>query len=269
MRVPFRIRFAAQRVTNPQYGRRLSMVLEHPMQFYSTLARKIYPGSSPKPVELKLKDGKVILVREFWSMFLFDEIFVSNCYEAPQLLKCGPFDTVIDIGANIGLFTLRSKQLWPNARVIALEPHPGNFEYLQEHLRVNRIEGVFPLAEGIADKCGCLDLYLSGRNIAGHSMFKGKESTSVSVPVTTLQDVLERVGIDDGKVLMKVDCEGCELPLLSNLDQATANRITCIVFEPERSLYNREELCGKLERLGFRSSTHGQLVVLVKKDDSL
>jgi FkbM family methyltransferase len=266
MRVPFRIRFAAKRVTNPQYLRKLSKVLAHPTQFYSTLARKIYPGSSPKSIQLRLKDGKVILVREFWSMFLFDEIFMANCYEAPQLLKCGPFDTIIDIGANIGLFTLRSKQLWPNARVIAIEPHPGNFEHLQEHLRLNRIEDVFSLAEGIADKCGCLDLYLAGRNIAGHSMFNTKNSTSISVPVTTLEDVLERAGVSGGKLLLKVDCEGCELPLLANLDQATANRITCIIFEPDHVLYNVDELCEKLQRLGFRSSEYGGLVVLVKED---
>jgi FkbM family methyltransferase len=267
IRVPFRIRFAAKRVINPHYFRKLSTVLAHPTQFYSTLAKKIYPGSSLKPVPLTLKDGKVILVREFWSIFLFDEIFMANCYEAPQLLKYGPFDTVIDIGANIGLFTLRSKQLWPNARVISVEPHPDNFEHLQEHLQLNRLNDVLSVAKGIADKCGCLDLYLSGRNIAGHSMFKGKDGTSVRVPVTTLEDVLASGGVTGGKLLMKVDCEGCELPLLANLDQAMANRITCIVFEPERSLYKVEEMCGKLETLGFRSSAYGDLVVLAREDD--
>jgi FkbM family methyltransferase len=218
---------------------------------------------------LKLKDGKVILVREFWSIFLFDEIFMANCYEAPQLLEYGPFDAIIDIGANIGLFTLRSKQLWPNARVIAIEPHPGNFEHLQEHVQVNQLGDVYTLPKGIADKCGCLDLYLSARNIGGHSMFKTKHAESISVPVTTLKDVLEMTGVADGRLLLKVDCEGCELPLLSNLDPATADRITAIVFEPEHSLYKVSDLCRKLEEFGFRSSTYGELVVLVKKEGRL
>jgi FkbM family methyltransferase len=269
IRVPFRIRFAAKRVINPQYFRKLSKVLAHPTQFYSTLARKIYPGSSLKPIPLKLKDGKVILVREFWSIFLFDEIFMANCYEAPELLKFGPFDAIVDIGANIGMFTLRSKQLWPNARVIAVEPHPDNFEHLQEHLQINRIDDVFSVAKGIADKCGCLDLYLSGRNIGGHSMFKTNNSETISVPVTTLKDVLEMAGVPNGKLLLKVDCEGCEFPLLSNLDLTTADRITGIVFEPEHSLYKVDDLCRKLEGFGFRSSTYGELVVLVKDEARL
>jgi hypothetical protein len=98
-------------------------------------------------------------------------------------------------------------------------------------------------------------------------MFKSKDGTSVKVPVTTLEDVLASGGVTGGKLLMKVDCEGCELPLLANLDQAMANRISCIVFEPERTLYKVEEICGKLERFGFRSSAYGELVVLVREGD--
>src|SRR5208282_1225154 len=110
-----------------------------------------------------------------------------NCYELPEVLRRAPYGTVIDIGANIGLFTLRSKQLWPEARVVALEPHPDNFQKLQEHIEINKLRDVEPMQAGIAEKCGCFDLFISPRNIAGHSMYKKTaESRSISIPTLTL-----------------------------------------------------------------------------------
>ena len=39
--------------------------------------------------------------------------------------------TVVDIGANIGAFTLAARRMFPNARVIAIEPDPDNTELNQ------------------------------------------------------------------------------------------------------------------------------------------
>lgn len=266
--LPFRARFAARRVFNPAYYRRLRRIVADPLKFLAVMVLKLIPGLSSRPFDLRLKDGNIIRVREFWTLFLFDEIFVENCYESPEVLKRGPFGTVIDVGANIGLFTLRSKQLWPEARVVALEPHPDNFDKLQEHVAINRLEGVEPMQVGIADKCGCFDLYVQPRNIAGHSMYKkGGTTTSISIPTLTLADVQVPVSKGSGGAfgaLLKVDCEGCEYPLLSTLTQELADRISCIVFEPERSLYDLDTLVGRLRGLGFTISYHSNLVVAAR-----
>lgn len=261
--LPFRARFAARRFFSPHYHRKLDQILAHPLKFYLVLLLKLWPGLSKSPVDLRLKDGKVIRVRDFWTLFLFDEIFVEHCYEPPEVMKCAPFGRVIDIGANIGVFTLRSKQLWPEARIIAIEPHPDNFRSLQEHIQVNRLRDVEPMQIGIADKCGCFDLYLSPRNIAGHSMYKKDPvSHSVSIQTCTLADVMSKVPEESGgSTLLKVDCEGCEYPLLSSLTVELADRISCIVFEPERSLYDLNVLIRKLESIGFTISRSSGLVV--------
>lgn len=263
--LPFRIRFAARRFFSLHYRRRLGQILDHPFHFYVAMILKIFPGLSKSPFDLSLKDGKILRVREFWTLFIFDEIFVENCYEPPQVMECGPFGTLIDIGANIGLFTMRGKQLWPEAHVVALEPHPVNFRRLQEHVQINRLRDVEPMPVGIAEKCGCFDLYLSPRNIAGHSMYK-KDSHSevISIQTCTLDDVLSKVTKKSGGVLVKIDCEGCEFPLLSTLTEETAGRISCIVFEPERSLYDLNALIRKLSSLGFTVSHSSGLVVAAR-----
>jgi len=265
--LPFRARFAARRVFSPRYYRRLGQILAHPLRFYALLALKLLPGLSNGPFDLRLKDGKTLRVREFWTLFLFDEIFVENCYELPEVLRRAPYGTVIDIGANIGLFTLRSKQLWPEARVVALEPHPDNFQKLQEHIEINKLRDVEPMQAGIAEKCGCFDLFISPRNIAGHSMYKKTaESRSISIPTLTLPDVMEKTPAGSGATLLKIDCEGCEYPLLSTLTQEIADRISCIVFEPERSLYDLDTLIEKLTTLGFTVSHFSNLVVAARSE---
>lgn len=267
--LPFRARFAARRFFSRHYRLRLGQILDRPLQFYVAMILKFFPGLSKGPLDLSLKDGKILRVREFWALFLFDEIFVENCYEPAQVMECGPFGTLIDIGANIGLFTMRGKQLWPQAQVIALEPHPGNFRALQEHVQINRLRDIEPMQVGIAEKCGCFDLYLSPRNIAGHSMYKREsQSDVISIRTCTLEDVLSKVTEDSGDVLVKIDCEGCEFPLLSTLTEESAGRISCIVFEPERSLYDLDALVRKLSSLGFTISHSSGLIVAAKAKTS-
>jgi FkbM family methyltransferase len=263
--LPFRARFAAQRFLSPRYYRRLRQVMAHPLRFYAVLALKLLPGLSKGPVDLRLRDGKTLRVREFWTLFLFDEIFVENCYEPPEVMRGAPYGTVIDIGANIGLFTLRSKQLWPDARVVALEPHPENFQRFLEHVEINRLWDVEPLQAGIAEKCGCFELFISPRNIAGHSMYKkAANAVSISIQSLTLSDVLARIPAGNGRTLLKIDCEGCEGPLLSTMTREIADRIGCIVFEPERSLYDLDAILARLTGFGFAISQAANLIVAAK-----
>lgn len=264
MNLPFRPRFAARRLLNFEYYRRLARILANPLRFDWVLLKKILPSSSKEPVDLTLRDGKVIRVEEFWTLFLFDEIFVENCYEPAGLVQQGPFSTIVDVGANIGLYVLRMKQLWPQAKVLAIEPHPHNFERLVGHIEANRLEDVQPLQIGLSEECGCMDLYLSPRNIAGHSMYKKTELPPLSVPVFTLEQVLRENGVTGGGILLKLDCEGCEQAVLRSLTPELAARIACIIFEPERKLYDLEALLARVRSLGYTTSTVGDLVLAVR-----
>jgi FkbM family methyltransferase len=267
--LPFRSRFLIKRILNPFYYKKLSGVVASPLSFFSILLLKALPGVSTRPVDLKLRDGSVIRIREFWALFLFDEIFIRNCYEPPELLDWNGSGTIVDIGANIGLFTLCAKQLWPRARVIAIEPHPANFQHLSELIEVNGLTNVDPLPIGVADKCGCFELYISGRNIAGHSMYKSAgATTSISVPTETLLDILVRTGSQASNLLIKIDCEGCEYAILSILTPEMATHISGIVFEPENALYDVAMLTDNLQRMGFRISRRGEIVVASKPASS-
>lgn len=50
-----------------------------------------------------------------------------------QSLQGRDIKTIIDFGAHVGSFTVMCHELWPNAKIIAVEPHPFSFELLQRN----------------------------------------------------------------------------------------------------------------------------------------
>jgi FkbM family methyltransferase len=243
-----------------EYHKKLSAVLATPLRFYFVLIIKLIPGFSSAPMDLRLKDGKIIRIREFWALFLFDEIFMQGCYDAQHLINSKPVRTVIDVGANIGCFSLRAKQLWPDCRIISIEPEPGNFAALQEHIQISQLQNVTALQIGLSDQRGSFDLYLSPRNIGGHSMYR-KTGQSVKIKTTTLRDTMAAMAPEGTCDLLKIDCEGAEYPILSTLTADVAERIGCIIFEPEPTLYDLEALKARLRDVGFEVRAFGNLLV--------
>jgi FkbM family methyltransferase len=71
--------------------------------------------------------------------FLYEEVFVQNAYVAPdQGIRLAPGDTVLDIGANIGVFTLQAASLVsPGGRVLCCEPAPRAYAALRRTLAAN------------------------------------------------------------------------------------------------------------------------------------
>ena len=262
----FRLSFAAKRLFSRSYYRKLCSVLKHPLHFYSVLVRKLPPFHS-RPIRLSLKNGDSITIPDFWTLFVFDEVHVDHCYELPEIMRRGPFEGIIDVGANVGIFTLRAKQLWPKAKIISIEPEPANFTRLSHLISQNSLNDVHPLQIGIGAECGCAELHLGGRNIAGHSMYKGAGSTaSISIPIKTLAGILQEHNLR-GRVMMKIDCEGCEHPLIQSLTTDVAKSISCMVIEPERGIgFSMDEMFSKLRALGFSVADNGHFVTAVRQE---
>src|SRR6266851_1502192 len=118
----YRASWASKRVFSLSYFDSIRRVVADPLAFYLALALKIIPNLHTRPMRLRLTDDKVLEIGDFWSLFIFDEIFIQRDYEPPLVAQRRDVKTIIDVGANVGLFTLRAKQIWPDARVLAFEP---------------------------------------------------------------------------------------------------------------------------------------------------
>jgi FkbM family methyltransferase len=123
-----------------------------------------------------------------------------------------PGDTVLDIGANIGLWSLvAARRVGAGGRLFALEPVPGNFKRLRQALELNRMTWVECRQLALSDRIGSTTFYASttGNSALGSLARREGIDEPLVVPTTTLDEFceVERVGTPH---FLKVDVEGAE-----------------------------------------------------------
>lgn len=137
-------------------------------------------------------------------------------------------DVFLDLGANVGLFTLLARHAVGDAgKVIAVEPNPAVRTRLECNLALNGNLGVTVLPIAASDQAGELDLHVpaDGTNHGIASLrpqgTAGGEETIVRVRVERLDDVLPaQLARPDGvrRVnFIKIDIEGAELGALRGM----------------------------------------------------
>lgn len=71
----------------------------------------------------------------------------------------GAAPRILDCGSHVGLSVLYFKRRWPQARVTAFEPDPGNFALLVANLARNRVAGVEAVQAAVVDRDGEVEVY--------------------------------------------------------------------------------------------------------------
>jgi FkbM family methyltransferase len=133
-----------------------------------------------------------------------------------------PGDTVLDCGANVGVFT--RKALWAGAaRVIAIEPAPDNLECLRRNFAAEIASGrvvVYP--KGVWDKDDVLRLNVDPKNSAEDSFVNVFPSGAfIEAPLTTIDHLAEELHL--ARVdFIKMDIEGAEQRAVAGARQTIA-----------------------------------------------
>lgn len=118
-----------------------------------------------------------------------------------------PGATVIDIGANIGAFTVLAALLGA-AKVIAYEPHPETFKALQANVAGSPVAGRCELVNAAVGGWARSDELVG---VGGAAHFAREVGSGVEVPVLDIDAVLDNLPAD---VVIKLDCEGAEYEIL-------------------------------------------------------
>ncbi|MGE3386449.1 MAG: FkbM family methyltransferase [Bdellovibrionales bacterium] len=157
-----------------------------------------------------------------------DASVISPAFERPdmeRLLKLlydyqqsGPV-TFLDVGANIGRFTITVGKTLPQVNVWAFEPDPENFKVLLSNYRLNNLTlpqvQLFSVALG--EKVEQLDLYGSKIRGGDHTF---KPSANLQKVATVLVKPLEqwlKTLSPDTAVVLKLDVEGFEIEVLKGI----------------------------------------------------
>ncbi len=123
-----------------------------------------------------------------------------------------PGDTVIDIGAHIGTFTLVAAQkAGPNGKVYAFEPLAKNFLLLKKNIYINGYKNVVVVNKAVTDKVGTGKLFLTNEdNFGDQRMYDSGESrVSMSVKTTSLDAFFKNR--DQVVNVIKMDIQGSEV----------------------------------------------------------
>lgn len=163
-------------------------------------------------------------------------------------------DTVVDVGANIGEFTLYS--VARGARVVALEPDPWVFKCLIENL--GRFPGAVGLPLALWNERGTLSFF-SAADKADSSLIEPKTPIRkvVDTEVCPLDEVSEIAALDRIDFL-KIDGEGSEPEILEGA-AATLGKVRRIGIDigPERhGESTKDQVTAILESVGFRILHH-------------
>lgn len=101
-------------------------------------------------------------------------------------------DVVLDIGANIGYYTLLfARRVGPGGHVFAFEPEPNNFALLTKNVQMNGYTNVTLVNKAVSNTNGRLGLFISKGNNADHRVYDSQDGRdSVEVESVRLDDYL-------------------------------------------------------------------------------
>mmetsp|Transcript_22866 Transcript_22866/g.37638 ORF Transcript_22866/g.37638 Transcript_22866/m.37638 type:complete len:305 (+) Transcript_22866:129-1043(+) len=122
-------------------------------------------------------------------------------------------EVIIDIGGNVGAFSLLAAKKFPQARIYAFEPVPRNYAFLRWNLQQNGITNVVAINRGVTRDGRSFKIKYSAYNPGGSGLFAEEADELVDIKTTTFRDILEEFNIDK-IAFLKIDCEGCEHEVL-------------------------------------------------------
>ncbi|MFC1992459.1 FkbM family methyltransferase [Chloroflexota bacterium] len=154
---------------------------------------------------------------------LFKEHIITGIWEElttalfMRAIKEG--DIVVDIGANIGYFTLLASRLvGDNGKVFAFEPEPVNFSLLVKNIEENGYKNVISVQKCVAKTTGTVRLFVDEGCALTHSICKhGDSEHSIEIEAVSLDDFfLEK---EHPINIVKIDIEGAEMEALLGMDK--------------------------------------------------
>jgi FkbM family methyltransferase len=170
--------------------------------------------------------------------FMYDYLSKQGSYEREVTAALSGLiteeTTFIDVGANVGYFTVLFSR---KARAVyAFEPVPAIFERLSRNVRLNGCDNVRAFQRAVAKEDSELRLYES-KISPGHdsAVRRSEHNESMLVDAVTLDGSVDPSAND---IVMKVDTEGSEMDVLRGaLGLIRSGKVSAIVLEWARGIY--------------------------------
>src|SRR5919198_3186319 len=149
--------------------------------------------------KFKYSKYNVIYPRTYFQFL--KEVFVLDVYRTNLIRKN---DVVLDLGACTGDFCIiASKKVGANGAVIALEPDSDNYELLKYNIQRNKCQNVIPINIGV------------GKEDDQEKEIIAPFDKPSRGKISTLETILEKIGMSKRIDFIKMDIEGSEVEVLA------------------------------------------------------
>ena len=198
--------------------------------------RRIWEHTVPRGEHriARLPDGSILNIQldipYEQTVWLEDEEWHELCYLQKKLRQG---DVFIDVGANIGLWTLvAASSVGTNGRVFSFEPNPATFEKLVYNVRLNaRCSLVEVYQEAVSREDGLASFACeSQHNVSAISSYCSNGDV-IRVRTRALDFLLAKESVAEHLVGIKIDAEGHELEALEGAERLIEKRSPWLIVE--------------------------------------
>jgi FkbM family methyltransferase len=185
-----------------------------------------------RPMVIRVREGFVMQVDG--SSQTGRMLYATGEYESEtsRLVErlLGPGDTMIDVGANIGYFTiLGARTVGGRGRVVAFEPMPQVRARLEQNIALNQLTNVAVRNEALSDASGPITFYAGPADDTGLASLRPLSGSSeVAVTRARFDDLLSP---SDRVALVKIDVEGAEMAAIRGMSQCLRRDSPHVILE--------------------------------------
>lgn len=214
-----------------------------------TIRRYLSGADRGYPFEMELTNGVQIHLENFHDLVTAWVIFCRDEYRVPPGSK-----TILDLGANIGCFSLLAAANCPDTQIVAVEPFPSTFSKLSANIQQNSCgERVTCLSVGVAAKSGQRLMLDDGPSQSRGILSDGASTPNgIEINVFSVEELLSQacdrfqVNIID---FVKIDIEGGEHEALLSASTQTLSKVRRIGMEyhpnqPKKVLFEHLVMSG-------------------------
>ncbi len=206
--------------------------------------------------KLKLHGQKLMLHPCQREIVGYWEVFLEKCYENNFFLFPSFKDnlTVVDVGANVGMFSLWAASQISNVHIYAFEPNPKIFERLKYNIKANGLVNcVIAECLAICAREGSVYFKQSEATLTS-KVVEYSEPGIIKVPVISLDKWVRQQNIESVDFL-KIDTEGYEMEVFKGAQEIALNIVRNLVVECHKPNYPAE-IKAFLAKYGFRLSVN-------------
>lgn len=182
---------------------------------------------------------------------IFKEIWRSKVYTRAYPKHWHAPRVIVDIGANVGFFSIFAADRWPSSKIYAYEPATENYSCLRRNVEDSHLVQIVVRPEAFAGAVGQASFYLK-KESGWHSLNSEGALSTVQVSTTTLEAIIQELApapID----FLKIDCEGAEYDALAGCSELLSGHVRFIAMEYHETAENRVTALFEIfERAGMR-----------------